>query len=265
MHSRRIVWLTLFVLTAIGWAGLTAQQTRNWNSALVYVTRQELINMLQRLDAASQSDEYSSRVRDQSRMEADLVRGRLENGDFSTGDRIFMLVEAESALTDTFTVREGPMVVLPDLGDLSLMGVLRSELDAHLTRFIERFIRNPSVQARPLIPITVVGGVANPGFYTVPTDGLFTDVLTLAGGPSATAKINEITVERDGETLYDQEYVAQAIVEGRTIDHLSLQAGDQILVPEDSPGGGFPAVVAIVGAVIAIPVGIIFAVTTINR
>ncbi len=220
--------------------------------------------MLERLETASESDDYSSRVRAQSRTEADLVRGRLENGDFSVGDRIFMLVEAESALTDTFTVREGPMVVLPELGDISLAGVLRSELDAHLTGFVSRFVRNPLVQARPLIPITVVGGVTTPGFYTVPTDGLFTDALTLAGGPSATAKINEITVERDGETLYDQEYIAQAIVEGRTIDHLSLQAGDQIVVPADT-GGGFPAAVALIGAIIAIPLGIIFAITTISR
>jgi protein involved in polysaccharide export with SLBB domain len=185
------------------------------------------------------------------------VRNRLEFGDFSTGDRIWMLVEAESALTDTFTVRDGPMLSLPLLGDVSLEGVLRAELVDHLTSFVSRFIRNPVVSARSLIPLTVVGGVAAPGFYTVPTDGLFTDALGLAGGPTATAVINEITVERDGEILYGKEFIAQAIIEGRTIDHLSLEAGDQILVPVNEPGGGVVAILTVIGALIAIPVAIV--------
>ena len=257
MYSHRIIWSTLVLSTIIGASAVTAQQSRNWNSEQVYVTRQELLDMLERLEEVSESNAYSGRVRGQSRLEAELVRGRLEHGDFSVGDRIFMMVEAETALSDTFTVREGPVIALPDLGDVSLYGVLRAELDGHLTAFIERFVRRPTVAARPLIPLTVVGGVVAPGFYTVPTDGLFTDILTFAGGPSVNAKINDIEVERDGETLYDKVYIAQAIVEGRTIDHLSLQAGDQIVVPQDNPGGGFLGVIGVIGAIISIPVAIL--------
>jgi len=257
MNASRSICVTLVSLILVAPSEGVAQQARDWDAGRVYVTRQDLLDMLQRLETVVNSDEYSGRIRAQSQQEAELVRNRLEFGDFSVGDRIWMLVEAESALTDTFTVRTGPILSLPLLGDVPLNGVLRSELVDHLTSYISRYIRNPVVTARSLIPLTVVGGVTTPGFYTVPTDGLFTDVLGLAGGPTATAKINEITIERDGEILYDKEFVAQAIVEGRTIDRLSLEAGDQIIVPASTAGGGFLGVLAVVGALIAIPAAIV--------
>ena len=46
-------------------------------------------------------------------------------------------------------------------------------------------------------------------------------------------------IERAGERIWTGEHLQQAIADGRTLDQLSLQAGDQIVVP--ARGQGFSA------------------------
>jgi protein involved in polysaccharide export with SLBB domain len=245
-----LVFLVLSLLPSIA----QAQQSRDFDASRVYITRQELMEMAERHRAVVNSSAYSGSIRNQSKQELKLVEDRLEFGDFQTGDRIWLVVEAESALTDTFTVRDGPALALPDVGNVPLQGVLRAELQGHLTNYLSRFIRNPIVHVKPMIPVTVVGGVTTPGFYVIPTDAVLTDALMRAGGPLATAKINEITIQRDQRVLWDQEYVAKAIVEGQTIDQMSLRAGDQIIVPQKPvAGGGVSGALGIVLLVVSIP------------
>src|SRR5919108_6097734 len=62
---------------------------------------------------------------------------------FQVGDRILLHVEGDSALSDTFTVVAGPALRLPNIGDISLAGVPRADLQSHLTRELGRFIKDP--------------------------------------------------------------------------------------------------------------------------
>src|SRR6267378_7914578 len=89
---------------------------------------------------------------------------------FQVGDRILLHVQGDSALSDTFTVVAGPALRLPAIGEISLAGVRRSDLEAHLTRELGRFLKDPVVQARALIRVSVLGEVVRPGYYAVPVD-----------------------------------------------------------------------------------------------
>jgi polysaccharide export outer membrane protein len=149
-----------------------------------------------------------------------------------------MRVEGEEPLTGTFAVSQNGTLELPVVGAIPLSGVLRSELEEHLTAQLSRFIREPRVQARALFRITITGAVGNPGFYVVPADVLLTDALMLAGGPAGEAKLTAIRVERDGKPIWEGRALQRAITEGRTLDQLSLGAGDQIVVPQDRGGIG---------------------------
>jgi protein involved in polysaccharide export with SLBB domain len=73
--------------------------------------------------------------------------------------------------------------------------------------------------------------VGSPGFYLVPADRLMTDVLTLAGGPGANADLADVRVERGPDRIWEGEALRTAIIQGRTLDHLNIQAGDRIFVP----------------------------------
>lgn len=254
MGTRRI--LGLLVALAFAAPGLSAQQSEPWDPGRIQVTRADLEQLLQRLDQAAGSTTYSQPVRDRARAEAAVIRVRLAEGDFQVGDRISLVVEGEQALSDTFSVRDGRMLRLPTIGDVSLAGVLRSELETHLQTTIGKFLRDPVVRARSLIRVSMLGEVGKPGFYVVPTDMVLTDALMLAGGPTPGARLQRLRIERDGEPIWSDAALQKALAEGQTIEQLNLRAGDQVVVPRRPTGFFNETAVRTVGALLAIPVAI---------
>jgi SLBB domain-containing protein/polysaccharide biosynthesis/export protein len=201
----------------------------------VQATREALQDLLSRLDAAASSGTYSGELRARARELAARVRQRLTEGDFQAGDRVYIRVEGESSLVDTFTVRGGRLLDLRQAGSVSLQGVLRSELNDHLTRYLSQYLRNPVVHAQSLVRVTVMGGVAHQGFYTLPVDVPINDVIMAAGGPTPYAHIDKIRISRGHEQLLVGDQVERVITLGLTLDALGIQAGDRIEVPETNP------------------------------
>ena len=146
LHARAVLACLL-----LGAPVATAAQQPDWDPGRVLVTREDLQNLLQRLEQAAASPTYSQPVRDRARADAALLRTRLTEGDFQVGDRIMLVVEGEQALSDTFAVRDGRVLRLPTIGDVSLAGVLRSELEPHLLATMAKYLRDPVVRARSLI------------------------------------------------------------------------------------------------------------------
>ena len=164
--------------------------------------------------------------------EADVLRSRLRDGDFHPGDRITLWVNGEPALSNTFTVRAGNMLVIPTLQELSLKGVLRSELRELLLREIRRYIKDPEIQVTTLVNIAVLGAVGRPGFYAVAPDAPITDVLMTAGGPSGNSDFGRSRVVRDGVDFVDATRVRRVLEANSTLDEIGVQSGDQIVIGE---------------------------------
>src|SRR5881296_515596 len=150
---------------------------------------------------------------------------------FQAGDRILLHVEGDSALSDTFTVVAGPALRLADIGEISLAGVRRTDLEAHLTRELNRYIKDPVVTARALIRVSVAGEVTRPGFYAVPIDLVLTDALMLAGGATKDARVDRLHILRGTSSLWSGNELQSAIARGATLDELGMRAGDRIQVP----------------------------------
>src|SRR6058998_3715231 len=121
---------------------------------------------------------------------------------FQVGDRILLHVEGDSALSDTFTVVAGPALRLPIIGEIALAGVRRTDLEAHLTRELGRYIKDPVVQARALIRVSVVGEVTRPGYYAVPSDLVLADALMVAGGATKDARVDRLRILRGNASLW---------------------------------------------------------------
>lgn len=168
------------------------------------------------------------------------VRARLADGDFRPGDRVLLEVRAESTLTDTFTVDANRELVLPSptVGTLPLAGVLRSELQDQLARYVARFLQNPVVRARPLVRLSIQGEVARPGYHEVPADAVLAAALMAAGGTTADADLRKARIERDGDAVWKGRALRQAIADGRTLGDAGLRDGDEILVPSRRGGLG---------------------------
>lgn len=190
-----------------------------------------------------------------SGLDAPAVRARLKDGDFQIGDRIILRVLEDSSLSDTFAVRAGRTVELPSIPALSLQGVLRAELDSVLTAHIGKYVRNPTVEVTTLLRIGVLGGVGNPGYYSLPADMLVTDAIMFAGGPAGNAKVDDTVIMRGPEILLDEKQTQLSIHQGQTIDQANLQGGDEIRVGVDNSSGTYRTV-ATISMLLGIPITI---------
>lgn len=235
MFARSVVFASFAIL-------LPAAAWGQSDGSTVHISRDSLMQLLARSEQTASSRAYSEALRERARKEAELLKARLQEGDFQVGDRIFLQVEQQAELTDTFTVRPGPVLTLPQLREFPLAGLLRAELQPKLEEHLKKFLVDPKIQAVPLMRIWIEGGVNVPGVYLVPAQSLVTDALMRAGGTTRDARVTGIRIERDNKRIWEGEVLQRAITEGRTLDQLSLKAGDHLIVEENRGGGGFETV-----------------------
>jgi polysaccharide biosynthesis/export protein len=209
--------------------------------------------ILQRTDSAIGPD--STKGNDHLRTLSRQIRGRLSRGDFQAGDRIRLQVDSEPQLSDTFPVGPNQEVVLPVVGVVSLHGVLRSEIQNDMTREMSRFLRDPVVRAWALIRVSVVGEVNKPGYYLLPPTSVVSDVLTAAGGPSQSAMVEKMWVERNGDRILEGQDLEQTIASGRTLDDADIRPGDKFVVPAQGVSNTFE-VVRTISILLSIPITI---------
>ena len=164
--------------------------------------------------------------------EAAQIRARLRDGDFQVGDAIVLNVLGVAQFSDTFPVRAGRVLHLPEVAPIPLAGVLRSELQAHLQRQISRYVINPTVEAHSLVRVAVAGAVARPGFYEVRPDAPISDAVMYAGGLAREGDATKISVRRAGRTMIPESELRASVAMGATLDDLNVRPGDELRVGE---------------------------------
>ncbi len=236
------------------------EQDAQWDPLLVGSSRSALEDLLSRYDAAARSRAYTAGLRASARQAAAQIRTRLVEGDFQVGDRVYMLVEGEETLSDTFSVAPGQILQLAVIDDVPLRGVLRSELQPYLTERIGRSIRNSVVRSQALIRISFIGQVRVPGFHSLPAELPIGDAIIRAGGPSNRGNLDRLRVDRGGKTVLQGEDLQRALQEGRTLDELDIHSGDQIILPQQPLFS-----IGQVGRVASVATGTIFAISRLFR
>jgi protein involved in polysaccharide export with SLBB domain len=200
-----------------------------------YVTRQELETLAAQAERSAQSGDASAREN------AAALRSRLREGDFRVGDKIVISTvstfslpaEVLRTLNDTLTVREGRTIRLPNMPDVKLDGVLRSELEGLLNRHIQAYIRNAQIRAEILLPGVVSGPVGRPGYRSFVPDMLVSDAIMSAGGLSGSADVSRTVVKRNGDEIIGRDSLQIAIRNGATLDRIDFQSGDELAVGEE--------------------------------
>ncbi len=186
--------------------------------------------------AAAEQEAASGRLndvdREDKRMQAQSIRERLRDGDLQVGDRIVLHVRGHEAYSDTFVVRAGRMLQIPELADIPLAGVLRSDLKEYLTIHLGRYLRDPVIDVTPLVRLGILGPVGSPGYYALSTDLLLSDVIMYAGGPGGDADMRRSSIRRGSQSILSGRGFARAINAGRTLDELNLRAGDEVVIGE---------------------------------
>jgi protein involved in polysaccharide export with SLBB domain len=222
--------LTLGIATASLVAPAGAQSAGDGANAH-YETRAELEAQAQQAEAQHRTGE------------AWLLRTRLKDGDFQEGDRILYSLRAADQLVemagpgnrlDTLIVRAGKMIQFPSMADLSLAGVLRSELADRITKHLSTYIHDPVVHVSPLLRIGVLGHVVHQGYFYASPDVLLTDLLMQAGGMSGDGDLRDVTIHRGSDVIWKAADVRTAFSDGLSLDRLHLRAGDEVEVGAQS-------------------------------
>ena len=190
-------------------------------------TRSDLTALADRLSRGSASD----------RARATELRARLTEGDFHPGDRIGLVIEGSVTQSDTLPVTAGSKVIVKDIGEVPLAGVLRSELQDKMAAVVAKYIKDSRVRATPLVRLSVLGPVGKPGFYFMPPDIPLSEAVMRAGGPMGTADLGKTKIRRGSAELYDSRNTQSAFNQGLTLDQLSLRDGDSIEVGTQSQRG----------------------------
>lgn len=243
---------SLVVVAALAGALLSAPSGASAQSSLGEGRRQATRAELEQAAKATEQAAVvapDQKTREKLLSDAVAIRQRLRNGDFLPGDRIYIVVLGDSALTDTFTVRGDRRLQLPNIPDITLAGVLDSELGGFLTTELSRYLKNPVVSATGMVRLTLTGGVARNGFLTFPVDQAITDVLMTAGGIGPGARLDQAEVKRSGKVLIGKKQFQEAIRLARTVGDLSLRDGDEIYVPPATATSGVQTWVKVLGVV----------------
>jgi protein involved in polysaccharide export with SLBB domain len=189
------------------------------------------------------------------RAEAAALRARLRDGDFRVGDAIVLNVVNVPQFSDTFPVRAGVLVQLPEVAPIPLSGVLRSELEPHLRRHIGRYVINPTVEAYSLVRVAVAGAVARPGFYEVRPDAPVSEAVMSAGGLALLGDATKMSVRRAGQVVIPEDALRTSMAAGATLDDLSIRPGDELRVG-DRPRRNWLEVARTAAYVIALATGL---------
>lgn len=220
------------------------------NARRSMVTRSELRAALDEIDKQMASSGYSSALRDAKRSEAEAIRQRLAEGDLHVGDLVRMdLVGDATGLTGTYAVTPNRSITLPGGADISVRGVLRAEVQGYLTEQLKKYVRDPVLKASTSIRISMFGAIAKPGLYPAPADLLLGDaIMQIGGGPANNARFEKSQIKRGDKVVVDGPEFQAAIREGRTLDQLNLQAGDEIIVAAKASSGTALRVLGAIGS-----------------
>ncbi|MCE2901951.1 MAG: polysaccharide biosynthesis/export family protein [Gemmatimonas sp.] len=193
-------------------------------------TRADLAAQISALEQRLAGNSLRGKSADRARLELAALRDRLALGDFRVGDRFVITVRMDSIRADTASVRDSLKVSVLNLPDLTLAGTLRSELNERVNSHVARYVRNADVRTNVLTRIAVFGAVARPGFYYTAPDRPVSDIVMLAGGPAPEANLDQFELLRAKRTVVSVKDSRKAIKEGRTLEQLDVQSGDEFRI-----------------------------------
>ena len=198
------------------------------SSANLLASRSDLATAAANAEQAATSGEPAQRA--QSAMTAAAIRQRLRDGDLQVGDRIVVTIISDAVHRDTVLVRSDRSIELPGLIIVPVAGILRSELQDHVSAEVMKYVKAERVEVTPLLRVGILGAVARPGYFAFASDVPITDAIMVAGGPTGNADVERSVILRRNQEFRSPVETSKAIANGQTFDQIGLMAGDELVV-----------------------------------
>ena len=168
-----------------------------------------------------------------------------------TGDEVIIDLWGDTQLTLRSELSPEGSIVLTDVGPVSLAGLTIKQAEQRLRRALMNNYEGLADGSVKMllslgkirsIKVDVVGEVAMPGSYTLPSLATLFHALYLAGGVSDIGSLRTIALFRGGKQVAEVD-MYDFIISGRNDQDVALRGGDLIVVPT------YNRLVNVVGAV----------------
>ena len=173
---------------------------------------------------------------------------------FVAGDavEISAFPDTSSFLNQIFPIDDRGYVDLPIYGAVKIDNMSESDFEQYLKTQYKDYLRFPFIQIKPLIRVSVLGGVPTPGFmYFDPNQSLW-ELIHQAGGTIDENGLKEMKWERNRRAV-DKNLIPY-LQDGSSLKNIGLKSGDQIWVKTpgkpgfwDKAQSYFPVVTLITG------------------
>ncbi len=151
-------------------------------------------------------------------------------GTLRTGDLIKLRIYRDSELSGQYLIDALGDVQIAGLGVIRAAGLTPTQLSEHLVDALrERGFRTPEIALQVLIRVSVIGEVRTPGLYPVDPGVSLIELLTVAGGPSSAADLENVSVIRDSHVFHVN---LKAALSGSATGRIALYSNDVLFVPE---------------------------------
>lgn len=121
------------------------------------------------------------------------------------------------------------------VNDLSLQDIALPSEIKDIGKQAGAIYYNTSTKNKALVPTHLWGEIQRPGLHFIPTDTTLIKGLSMAGGPTGTAKLNEVILSRQNLDGSIRQYEFNLSGGGDSDAHnFKMQAGDSIFLKRDT-------------------------------
>ena len=164
---------------------------------------------------------------------------------FGPGDQMSLILTGDVEATYRRSVSAEGFIVIPQVGQLNIAGLTRSQLETMLYDRLGRVysgVRRSGGTTNFYVDVVqmgrnqiyVNGDVVSPGSYRISRAGTVLAALELAGGPTANGSLRAVEVKRGGQTVAVLDFYDYAL-RGDASKDIRLENGDIIFVPVRGP------------------------------
>jgi protein involved in polysaccharide export with SLBB domain len=153
---------------------------------------------------------------------------------FTPGDAVEIntFPDTTAFINKIFPITDLGYVDLPIYGKVKITEMTKSEFENFLREKYRDYLRYPNVQVKPLVRVSVLGGVPIPGFYYYDADFSLWELINKAGGTIHEEGLKDMKWDRDREAMKDN--LIPYLQNGTSLKNMGFRSGDQIRV--QTPG-----------------------------
>jgi len=150
---------------------------------------------------------------------------------FVAGDGILIdaFPDTASFLNRSFPIDYNGMVDFPLIGKVKVTDMTIEQLETFIKTQFKSYLRYPNIKVKPVIRVSILGGVSRPGLYYVDYQNSLWEVIRMAGGTTLESGLKELHWERNRDEVTGD--LIPYIQKGISLKDMGFRSGDQLWTP----------------------------------